>query len=138
MVSNKTSSKSGHKLPDIIPHIHFSKPKDAEKNEKEQPKLALSALNLREIEENTKIEFEPVELDPPELESEKVKAIDRADVLQSIEETALPDTDVIDYAPINFDDLAAETTEKKENDLSDDRWTQILNFNWKEVEIKED
>ena len=134
----KSASKTSFKLPEIIPHIHFTNPKNAEKDEKKQSGLTVSALNLRELEDSLPVEFDTVELNPPELEAEKARTIDRADILQSIEQEALPEADVIDYVPINFDEPTPETTEKSENSDSDDRWTQILNFNWKEVEIKED
>ena len=134
----KSASKTSFKLPEIIPHIHFTNPKNAEKDEKKQSGLTVSALNLRELEDSLPVEFDTVELNPPELEAEKARTIDRADILQSIEQEALPEADVIDYVPITFNEPTPETTEKSENSDSDDRWTQILNFNWKEVEIKED
>ena len=139
----KSSSRSGIKLPDVIPHIHFSNPREAKKKEEKTSELNLSALNLKEIEENTMIEFQPVEVSGPELESDKTEVIDRADILQSIEEASLPEADVIDYAPIVFDDPETDDAKEKKSEESkpeeaDDRWTQILNFNWKEVEIKED
>ena len=124
-------------MPSEIPQISFTHPKE-ENRENGQPELRLSALNLKELEGEPPVEFESVELEQPELESEKTRPVDRMDVLRSIEETALPEADVIDYVPINFDDLAADSYDSAEDDANDDRWTQVLNFNWKEVEIKED
>ena len=113
------------------------------KKDEKKSELNLAALNVREIEENTKIGFQPVEVSGPELESEKAEVIDRAGILQSIEEASLPEADVIDYVPIVFDDPETNGPEEQKAEESkaaeaDDRWTQILNFNWKEVEIKED
>ena len=136
----RNASKASFRIPSIIPHIHFSHPKREENNSKPNDGLVLSAINVRELEENPELNFEPVELKEPELESAKSRPVDRSEVLQSIEATELPKLDNVDYVPINFDDLSSssEVPAKDNSDSSDDRWTQVLNFNWKEVEITEE
>ena len=134
----KTASRTSLKLPSFIPHIHFSHPNKEERSSRPDDGLVLSAINVQELEEEPELKFEPVELKEPVLESAKAQTIDRSEVIQSIEATALPELETVDYVPINFDDISSDASEKDSSEGSDDRWTQILNFNWKEVEITEE
>ena len=133
----RTAAKTDIKMPSAIPQISFMHPLEAEKSsENDVKEVNISAINLKELEDSLAVEFEPVELEEPEIESKTVKPLSREEILESIENTKLPEQDVIDYVPINFDDLAAEFSEKPENG-DDKRWTQTLNIDWKEVNILE-
>ena len=135
------ASRVSFKAPEEIPVISMDdivKEKKAEKDAAEAEQK-LGAVNLEEVENGKRVEFEKVELPQPELASASAKNINRDDVLQQIDSAALPKLDVVDYTPIDFGDPAPEAPEKavsaEDAEKEAKRFTQVLNFEWKDEEV---
>ena len=135
------ASRVSFKAPEEIPVISMDgivKEKKADKDAAEAEQK-LGAVNLEEVENGKRVEFEKVELPQPELASASAKNINRDDVLQQIDSAALPKLDVVDYTPIDFGDPAPEAPEKtvsaEDAEKEARRFTQVLNFEWKDEEV---
>lgn len=135
------ASRVSFKAPEEIPVISMDGMTKEKKTAKDaaEGRQKLGAVNLEEVENGVRVEFEKVELPQPELASASEKNINRDDVLQKIESAALPKLDVVDYTPIDFGDLASEGSDKPlpadEAEKEAKRFTQVLNFEWKDEEV---
>ena len=92
-------------------------------------------MNLEEIEKEPDLDLPDVELPEVVLASETAGKVSRDKVISDIENTRpFSDMDAPDYTPIDFDELAAEPLSREEDEKDKKRFTQILNFNWKDAE----
>ena len=135
------AARVSFKAPEEIPVIDMGElvgEKKPKKASEESPQK-LSAVNLEELENGRRVEFEKVELPEVELSSASAKNINREDVLQQIESEKLPQLDAVDYTPLDLDELASEPPEKVQGAADTEkeakRFTQVLNLEWKDEEV---
>ena len=138
----EAASKVSIKLPDEIPSIkvELEEPEQL-KESKAEPELKIPAINLAEIEEAPKLDLPQVELPKPELASETEKRVDREHVLSQLESVETEEAEVIDYTPLDLDelfgDLPPKEVSEKEQEKEKKRFTQVLNFDWVEPDFTE-
>jgi hypothetical protein len=140
----EAAAKVSLKLPTDIPmvKVELEKPEEIALREMKeaQPEVRIAAVNLEEIEKAPEIELPKVELPKLDLASEAVK-VDRDAVISEIENVAVPEAEVVDYTPLNLDELFADVPSKevdeKEQNKEKKRFTQVLSFDWEEPDFTE-
>ena len=140
----EAAAKVSLKLPTDIPtvKVELEKPEEIALREMKeaQPEVRIAAVNLEEIEKAPEIELPKVELPKLDLASEAVK-VDRDAVISEIENVAVPEAEVVDYTPLNLDELFADVPSKevdeKEQSKEKKRFTQVLSFDWEEPDFTE-
>ena len=140
----EAAAKVSLKLPKAIPtvKVELEKPEEIElqKMKEASADIKIAAVNLEEIESAPEVELPKVELPKLDLASEKAK-VDREAVISQIENAAVPETEVVDYTPINLDELFADVPAKevseKEQRKEKTRFTQVLSFDWAEPDFTE-
>jgi len=140
----EAASKVSLKLPKEIPtvKVELEDPEEIALRElkEAQPEVKVAAVNLEEIEKAPEIELPKVELPKLDLASEKAK-VDRDEVISQIENVSVPEAEVVDYTPIDLDELFADVPSKelseKEQQKEKSRFTQVLSFDWSEPDFTE-
>ena len=140
----EAAAKVSLKLPKEIPtvKVELEKPEEIELRGMKgaKPDVRIAAVNLEEIEKEPEIDLPKVELKKVDLVSENVK-VDREAVIYQIDNVSMPEPDVVDYTPINLDELFADVPAKemseKEQQKEKTRFTQVLNFDWAEPDFTE-
>ncbi len=131
----EASSRVSLKLPEEIPVVKVGIPEPENKGSAAKDEIKVQAVNLEEIEKEPELDLPEVELPKVELASEKAGKVSRDKVISEIE-SAQPysDMETPDYTPIDFDELVSEPFKKEEDEKDKKRFTQVLNFNWKDAE----
>ena len=138
------ASRVSFKAPEEIPVINVDDILKEKKSRRDasEGEQKLGAVNLEEVENGSRVVFEKVELPQPELASATEKNVSREDVLQKIESEKLPQLEIVDYSPIDFDESEPEPSEKvqdaaqAEKNVKDDKFfTQVLDLTWKDEEV---
>lgn len=140
----EAASKVSLKIPKEIPtvKVELEDPEEIALRElkEAQPEVKVAAVNLEEIEKAPEIELPKVELPKLDLASEKAK-VDRDEVISQIENVSVPEAEVVDYTPIDLDELFADVPSKelseKEQQKEKSRFTQVLSFDWSEPDFTE-
>ncbi|MBR3301761.1 MAG: hypothetical protein IKI73_03750 [Firmicutes bacterium] len=140
----EAAAKVSLKLPKEIPtvKVELEDPEEIALREmkESQPEVRVAAVNLEEIESAPEIELPTVELPKLDLASEKAK-VDREEVISQIENASVPETEVVDYTPLNLDELFADVPSKEfseeEQQKEKKRFTQVLSFDWSEPDFTE-
>ena len=140
----EAAAKVSLKLPKEIPtvKVELEDPEEIALREmkESQPEVRVAAVNLEEIESAPEIELPTVELPKLDLASEKAK-VDREEVISQIENASVPETEVVDYTPLNLDELFADVPSKElseeEQQKEKTRFTQVLSFDWSEPDFTE-
>ena len=140
----EAASKVSIKLPKDIPavKVEMESPEEIELRElkEAQPKVRVAAVNLEEIEKAPQIELPAVELPKLDLASENAK-VDRKEVISQIENVSVPEAEVVDYTPLDLDELFADVPSKglteEEQKKEKKRFTQVLSFDWSEPDFTE-
>lgn len=141
----EAATKVSLKLPKDIPTVKVALEKPEEKALREMKEasadIKIAAVNLEEIEKAPEVELPAVELPKLDLESEKAGKVDREAVISQIEQAAIPEAEVVDYTPLNLDELFADIPAKEvdEKELAKEktRFTQVLSFDWAEPDFTE-
>ena len=138
------ASRVSFKAPEEIPVINVDDILKEKKSRRDasEGEQKLGAVNLEEVENGSRVVFEKVELPQPELASATEKNVSREDVLQKIENEKLPQLEIVDYSPIDFDESEPEPSEKVQDaaqaakNVKDDKFfTQVLDLTWKDEEV---
>ena len=138
------ASRVSFKAPEEIPVINVDDILKEKKSRRDasEGEQKLGAVNLEEVENGSRVVFEKVELPQPELASATEKNVSREDVLQKIESEKLPQLEIVDYSPIDFDESEPESSEKVQEaapaakNVKDDKFfTQVLDLTWKDEEV---
>ena len=140
----EAATKVSIKLPKDIPtvKVELEKPEEIALREMKDSgsDLRIAAVNLEELEKEPEIDLPKVDLPKVDLVSENVK-VDREAVISQIENVSMPEPDVVDYTPINLDELFADVPEKevseKEQQKEKKMFTQVLSFDWAEPDFTE-
>ncbi|MCR5010196.1 MAG: hypothetical protein K6A91_04585 [Clostridia bacterium] len=140
----EAAAKVSLKLPKDIPtvKVELEDPEEIALREMKEtlPEVRVAAVNLEEIEKAPEIELPKVELPKLDLASEKAK-VDREEVISQIENVAVPEAEVVDYTPLNLDELFADVPSKEiseeEQKKEKTRFTQVLSFDWSEPDFTE-
>ena len=138
------ASRVSFKAPEEIPVINVDDILKEKKSRRDasEGEQKLGAVNLEEVENGSRVVFEKVELPQPELASATEKNVSREDVLHKIESEKLPQLEIVDYSPIDFDESVPEPSEKIQEaaeaakNVKDDKFfTQVLDLTWKDEEV---
>ena len=138
------ASRVSFKAPEEIPVINVDDILKEKKSRRDasEGEQKLGAVNLEEVENGSRVVFEKVELPQPELASATEKNVSREDVLHKIESEKLPQLEIVDYSPIDFDESEPEPSEKVQEaaeaakNVKDDKFfTQVLDLTWKDEEV---
>ena len=140
----EAAAKVSIKLPKDIPtvKVELEAPEEIALREMKEtrPEVRVAAVNLEEIESAPEIELPKVELPKLDLASEKAK-VDREEVISQIENASVPEAEVVDYTPLNLDELFADVPSKEiseeEQQKEKKRFTQVLSFDWSEPDFTE-
>ena len=99
----------------------------------EDPLAKRAAVNIEKIEEGLEnVEFEPVELPEPELESSGGEAEERKEIIQELEREVLKDDPFKPFQALKLEDLFGDDyVPLREKDPKEaTRFTQSLNLDW--------
>ena len=140
----EAASKASLKLPKEIPEVkvELEKPEEIQLREMKeaQPEVRIAAVNLEEIEKAPEIDLPKVDLPKVDLASEAAK-VDREAVISGIENVAVPEAEVVDYTPLNLDELFADVPAKELSEAEQKKekkmFTQVLSFDWSEPDFTE-
>ena len=140
----EAAAKVSLKLPKDIPtvKVELEKPEEIELREMKEASadIKIAAVNLEEIEKAPEVELPAVELPKLDLASENAK-VDREEVISQIENVAVPEAEVVDYTPLDLDelfaDIPAKEIDEKELQKEKTRFTQVLSFDWAEPDFTE-